>query len=108
MTLNDPQYVEAARHLAELTLAQGDAEIPLRLRFLAGRLLGRELTEKELGIVTASLQDLTAYYVDHPDSARSLVTVGDSAPAEQMQVTELAAWTMLVNELMNLDEVLNK
>ena len=34
--------------------------------------------------------------------------MGESKPDESLDATQLAAWTMLVNELLNLDEVLNK
>ena len=44
----------------------------------------------------------------HPDDAQSLVSVGESRPDDALAPTTLAAWTMLANELLNLDEVLNK
>ena len=34
--------------------------------------------------------------------------VGESKPRPGLEPTQLAAWTMLANALMNLDEVLNK
>src|ERR1035438_6599873 len=43
VTLNDPQYVEAARHLAQLALTHGGAEETARLDFMAERLLARPL-----------------------------------------------------------------
>ena len=54
-----------------------------------------------------SLADLAEWYGAHPDDARLLVTVGDSRP-KAADVPRLAAWTMLCNELLNLDEVLCK
>ncbi len=50
---------------------------------------------------------LLAYYREHPAEAAQLVAVGESKP-DRVSPVELAAWTMLANELMNLDEVLNK
>src|SRR5207253_546879 len=41
VTLNDPQFVEAARHLAERTLKQGGARLEDRFDFMARRLLAR-------------------------------------------------------------------
>ncbi len=60
VTLNDPQFVEADRHLAELTLKSGSIT-EARLEFLAKRLLARPLSVEEAKIVNASLADLTAY-----------------------------------------------
>ena len=51
---------------------------------------------------------LLAYYQAHPDDARKLIQVGESRPDTSLDPAALAAWTMLTNELFNLDEVLNK
>jgi len=58
--------------------------------------------------VQNSLNDLLAYYKDHPEDARKLLGFGESKSDPGMDIQRLAAWTMLTNELMNLDEVLNK
>ena len=106
VTLNDPQFVEAARALADraLELGAGDDQ---RLAFIAERLLARRFSAAELPIVKKSLADLSAWYAAHPDDARTLITVGDSKP-RATDAVQLASWTMLTNELMNLDEVLCK
>jgi hypothetical protein len=60
-----------------------------------------------LAIVKKSLADLIEWYKAHPDDAKQLITVGDSKP-RAVDPVQLASWTMLTNELMNLDEVLCK
>jgi hypothetical protein len=57
--------------------------------------------------VKQSLADLTAWYKDHADEAKQLIAVGDSKPRAADPV-QLASWTMVTNQLMNLDEVLCK
>ncbi len=108
VTLNDPQFVEAARHLAELTLKAGGSTPEDRAGFLAARLLARPLQAEEAKVVVASLNDLSTYYQGHPAEAKSLITFGDSKPEAGLDPRDVAAWTMLANEMMNLDEVLNK
>ena len=108
VTLNDPQFVEAARHLAERTLKHGGSNPESRVEFLASRLLARPLATEEEKIVAASLAGLSAYYQAHPDDAKALIGFGESKPDAQVDPAALAAWTMLANEMMNLDEVLNK
>lgn len=107
VTLNDPQFVEAARNLAQRALQQAGDDNS-RFQFIAQQLLARSLRAEELAIVKASLTDLAAHYEQHPDDAAKLVAVGESKPAADLDAKRLAAWTMLTNELLNLDEVLNK
>jgi hypothetical protein len=59
-------------------------------------------------VVLESIKALREYYSTHAEDAQKLITVGDSKPDASLDARETAAWTMLVNELMNLDEVLNK
>ena len=77
VTLNDPQFVEAARHLAQRRLQQGGDNADARLDFIARRLLGRPLRAEESQAVQASLNDLLAYYQSHADDAK-LLAVGES------------------------------
>jgi hypothetical protein len=106
--LNDPQFVEAARVLAQNAIKQGGDKPEARIDFMARRLLARPLTTAELPVVQASLADLLAEYKAKPEEAKKLIAVGDSKADPKLEASELAAWTMLANELMNLDEVLNK
>lgn len=108
VTLNDVQFVEAARHLAQLTLKSSATKDEERLDFVAKRILARPFRGEELPVVQASLSELQKYYTAHADNAKKLISEGESKPDAALDPAALAAWTMLVNELMNLDEVLNK
>lgn len=108
VTLNDPQFVEAARHLAELALKEGGSTPSDRLDFVTNRLIARPLGPGERPLVLGSLEDLLAYYQAHLADAKELISVGDSKTDPSLDPATLAAWTMLANELFNLDEVLNK
>jgi len=107
VTLNDPQFVEAARVLADRALEVGGETDDAKIEFIAERLLARPLSTDETAIVKKSLADLAEWYKAHPDDAKQLITVGDSKP-RAVDLVQLASWTMLTNELMNLDEVLCK
>jgi Protein of unknown function (DUF1553)/Protein of unknown function (DUF1549)/Concanavalin A-like lectin/glucanases superfamily/Planctomycete cytochrome C len=108
VTLNDPQFVEAARHLAETALKQGGPTPATRFDFLAERLLCRPLRPDERDIVQGTLDGLLTHYKAHTDDAEKLVTVGESKADPALDRPTLAAWTMLANQLLNLDEALNK
>jgi hypothetical protein len=108
VTLNDPQFVEAARALAQAALKDGGAQAELKIDFITRRLLARSFKPDEMKVVRASLDELLAEYKAKPDEAKKLIAFGDSKADATLDPSTLAAWTMLVNELMNLDEVLNK
>jgi len=108
VTLNDPQFIEAARALAEAALKQAGPSLELCIDYLARRLLSRPFRPQEMSVVSASLDKLSAFYQSHPDESARLIAVGESKPDPSIEPATLAAWTMLANELMNLDEYLNK
>ena len=54
------------------------------------------------------LKDLEKNYREHKDDAEALLAVGESKCDSKLNKPELAAYTMAVNQLMNLDEVLTK
>jgi len=105
--LNDPQYVEAARILAQHTLQAGGDDVT-RLDAAALRVLCRPLRSNELPILADSLAQLRKHYAAHVADAEALLKVGDSKSDEKLPKSELAAWTMVCSQLLNLDEVLNK
>jgi hypothetical protein len=108
VTLNDPQFVEAARHLAATALEHGGNKNESRIDYTARRLLARPLRPREEQIVLASLDTLLKHYKAHPEGAKELLKVGEWPVDSKLDPPTLAAWTMLTNEMMNLDEVLNK
>jgi hypothetical protein len=107
-TLNDIQLVEAARNLAQRTLQAPATTDVARLEMMARRVLARPLRAEEQHIALASLQELSKHYAEHEAAAKELITFGESKPDAGLAPPTLAAWTMLANELMNLDEALNK
>ena len=107
MTLNDIQFVEAARVLAEKAIGSS-AKDEERIDFIAKRLLSRSFKPEELAIVKESLTSLLAGYKAKPLEAKKLLAVGESKVNDMIDPATFAAWTMLCNQLMNLDEFLNK
>ena len=89
-------------------LEQGGKKNESRLDFTARRLLARPLRPRERQVVLASLDTLLKHYKAHPEGAKELLKVGERPVDAKLDPPTLAAWTMLTNELMNLDEVLNK
>ena len=107
-TLNDPQFVEAARHLADLALTRSKGRDDEAIDEMAQRLLARSLTAKEKSIVKRTLAEMRAYYEKQPAAAKEFLAVGESKASDKLPASQLAAMTMVANQMMNLDEVLNK
>jgi hypothetical protein len=108
VTLNDPQFVEAAHILAGQALVRGGDDVQRKADFITMRLLARPLLPPERPLVASSLADLLAHYQARPEDADQLLAVGEAPRDTSLDAATHAAWTMLTNELMNLDEVLNK
>lgn len=107
VTLNDIQFIEAARALAQRAL-QNNRNTTTRLNFIAESLLSRPLRNEELKVTQSVLEDLQKAYDKNHEEAESLLTVGESKYDQSLSKTTLAAYTMIANQLMNLDEALTK
>ena len=66
------------------------------------------VSDLEGKIVEGNLRDLLQHYQAEPNEAEKLIAVGESKADAKLDKPTLAAYTMVANELMNLDEVLNK
>jgi hypothetical protein len=108
VTMNDPQFVEAARVLAENAIRGSGSAVDGELDFIAARVLCRPLGPKEREIVKGAQHGFLEYYEAHPDDARKLLAVGQAPVGGEASPPELAALTMVANQIFNLDEVLEK
>ena len=104
MLWNDVQFVEAARVLAQQTLATKNYS-------LAGLFLqctGRRPNETEAVRLQEILTAFTKRFTESPEDAEKLLQVGESMLPEGADYPVLAAWTMLANALLSLDEVISR
>jgi hypothetical protein len=101
--LNDTQFVEAARVLAEKALDKNGPNLPKRIEFIFRRLTGRKPDEKERRILTALLQEQAGIFSKEPDRARNLIVVGASMADPSLDPVQLAATTELAQAVLNLD-----
>jgi len=108
VTMNDPQFIEAARHLAQRAKLAGRGNMDREFDFITLHLLSRTFEQNERAIAEQAYQDYLGYYASHLEEATKLLSVGESKAEKALDVPKLAALTMLANQVMNLDEVLNK
>ena len=107
VTLNDPLFVEASRQLAARAVDAAPA-FDARLDLVSLRLLGRTFSRTERGIVRRTLDEALTTYRRDPSAAKQLLAIGDSPVHEKIPAPELAAWTLVASQVMNLDESLTK
>ncbi len=108
VTLNDPQFVEAARHLAQRAMKQKGLNETDRLQWMASTVLARTLSDEEIIIVKQGCEKLQRHYQASPADAEALLTVGASPRDKELEIVEHATWTMVAHQLLNLDEALCK
>jgi hypothetical protein len=106
--LNDVQFFEAARALAARTLGECSGNDEQRLQWMMRTVLCRRADAHELGLLREALAQQRRHYQRHPDDAEKTLSVGESTTTLALPATELAAWTLLGNLLLNLDETLNR
>ena len=108
VTMNDTQFVEASRYLAQRAMREAGDEFDRRLDYVTTRLLARDLSQKERAVAKRTYDGFIGFYNSNAEEAKKFLAVGESPPDEALPATESAAWTMLASQMMNLDEVLNK
>src|SRR5258708_33357296 len=106
VTMNDPQFVEASRNLAERAMRNSDMDT--RLDFISTRVLARPFQTSERQILKGALKDFLSYYDAHPDQAAKLVSVGESKRDESVTAVGRAARDLLPRERLDTERATNQ
>ncbi len=102
--LNDPQFVEAARVLAEHELKRFPNDEAARNREVFRALIGRVPDAVEAGILARLFAEQRDLFTRNSDDAAKLLGVGESRWDGALPRADLAAMTTVVNAIMNFDE----
>ncbi len=104
--LNDPTFVEAARVFAERVMTKGDdAE---RVEYAFRQATDRKPDGVERGALLELLGKERARYKADPKAADELAHTGLVPVPEDLDVSELAAWTAVCRAILNLDETMTR
>jgi hypothetical protein len=106
--LNDTQFVEAARALAEKMLKEAGPNRAAQIGFAFRRLTGRDPSSKEITLLKELLEDQTEEFRKEPERATKLIAVGGQKADAKLNPTELAAATTLAQAILNLDATIWK
>jgi hypothetical protein len=105
--LNDPTYLEASRKLAERVMHK-TATSPERLALGWRLALARTPTAAEQAILLDMYRESLDKFQADPAAAAKLLAVGSSPRDVALNQAELAAWTTVMNVVLNLDETITK
>ncbi len=105
--MNDPQHVEAARALAEVAMKHSPDSLQ-RIDSMFRRVLARYPDEFERAELAKRLHEYQSRYQADLGSAERLLAVGQARPAPTLATNELAAYTLLANLILNLDETVTR
>jgi hypothetical protein len=108
VTLNDPVYVEAAQALCRRLAKEGGPTLESKLQYGFRLCLTRPAREVELKRLTELYTKAQVEYAKNPKLAMQMATDPLGPLPAGLQAPEMAAWTVVGNVLLNLDETLAK
>ncbi len=101
--MNDPQFVEASRILAERMIQEGGDVDNERIRYGFRLLTSREPTAQEMGALEDLLATQRSSFARDRSAARELLTAGEYPRNESLSASEVAAYTTVASTIMNFD-----
>jgi len=105
--LNDPQIVEASRVLAYRSMEQ-QKESGDRIALMFRLATSRQIEADELHQLLTYFEEEKDRFANEPESAKSLLQVGEYPQKEVSSIPEMAAYTLIANMIFNLDETITR
>jgi hypothetical protein len=108
VTLNDPAYLSAAAALAKRIVTEGGVNEKQRLAFAFKAVLARQPSSKESSTLLDLYRESLRKYQGDSAAAKAMARAESPKDGETTGYAEQAAWTVISNVLLNLDETLTK
>ncbi len=106
--MNDPVYTEAAQALARRTIEKGGATTAERAAFAFRACLVRPATDAEVARLVKLYDEAKAKFEKDATKATAFATNPLGPLPKGVEVADAAAWTVVANVILNLDEMLMK
>ncbi len=106
--LNDPQYLEACRLLAERMMQEGGQDLDEQLIFGFRAITGRYPEPDEVQIIRRMYEEEAARFAEDPKSAVAYLRTGEQPREKELDVVQLASLATVANAIMNTDEAYTK
>lgn len=101
--LNDPQFVEAARVLAERMQIEGGLELGSQINYAFRLATGQEATSAELGLLEELFHEQRKRFQADESSVKELLAMGEAPLHKMLDPTMTAALTMVSSTILNHD-----
>ncbi len=101
--MNDPQFLEAARVLAELIIREAGSSIEDKITFGYRSLTSRFPTMQETELLTEQYNQVRALYGKNKIKATEMVSIGEFPVDNSIKKAELAAYTEVMSTIINFD-----
>ncbi len=106
--MNDPTYIEAARHLAA-RMIQSAPRLADQIQHGYRVMLTRDAKPAELAVLTRAFERARAEFTANAGTATGLLKTGVASPSqEKLEPAALAAMTNVASTLLCLDETITK
>jgi hypothetical protein len=107
-TLNDPAAIECAQAIAHKVAGKTSSDLKARATFAFRLVLARAPEPKEVERLAALFQSELKNYQADAKAAGKMAGSDIGEASGKPDVAELAAWTVVANVLLNLDEAITK
>jgi len=106
--LNETTLLEAARVFAQRIMREGGPEPARQIDFAFRLCTARPPTKAERQRLVAFYEQQVQGFARAPQEAEALIAVGAAERPADLDVRKLAAWMIVANVLLNLDETITK
>ncbi|WP_235298570.1 DUF1553 domain-containing protein [Portibacter marinus] len=102
--LNDPQFVEISRILAERIQEEAGSSLPDQIQYAFRLATGRTADQEEINLLKELYERQYKYYIDHEQDAKDLISVGEFRVPDHLSPSKTAALTYVTSTLINHTE----
>ena len=109
VTLNDPVFIEAAQGVARrIQSSSGDQPLSQKANQVLRLVLCRDASADEAERIVKLFEEMRTIYRERPEEALAIATDPLGPLPEGADLPTFAAWTVVANVLLNLDETISR
>ena len=106
--MNDVTYLEASRKLAERVMKERRGSPEQRIDLAFRLAASRPPAAREVNLLREALANYLDEFKNDPEAAQKYLTQGESPRDEELDVSELAAYSAIASLILNMDEAITK